>query len=276
METRGLYDLIKYLEYGTHLHIGVLFFGRFGNELCRVPYDHTIHSKPVCSVLKLGGAGFRRCFRCRNLALQKALNEKTPFGGLCACGVYEYTHPVLIGAEVAAVIFIGNLCLDGEGEEKLRRRLGEEAALLKTMEHSLSPSDLTVMAELVADRIRHLLASVPQAVDEKKEPLIENVKSYIREGAASDLSIAHLGAVFHYNKTYLGRIFKQSVGMSVSEYLRVLRIERACMLLKESSVSVTRIAQECGFSGVSYFNRVFKAAEGISPTEYRKKFRGNG
>ena len=270
MEPRGLYDFIKYLEHGTHLHVGVLFFGRFGNEHCRMPYDHTIHSKPVCTILKLGGAGFRRCFRCRNLALQKALEEKEPFGGFCPCGVYEYTYPVRIGTEVAAVIFIGNLCVDEASEQKLRRRLGKEAHLLHTMEHTLTPADLTVIAELVAERIRYLLSLPPTTLDEKKEPLIENVKSYIREGAASDISTAQLASVFHYNKTYLGRVFKQAVGLSIAEYLRTLRLERACVLLKESAVSVTQIAEDCGFASVSYFNRIFKSAKGISPSEYRK------
>ena len=271
MEPRGLYDLIHYLEYGTKLHVGVLFFGRFGNELCRVPHTHEIHSKPVCSALKSGSAGFRRCFRCRSLAIKKALEEKKPFGGLCVNGVYEYTHPVTVGAEVAAVIFIGNLCDRGEGEKKLCHRLGEESHLTETMEHGLAPADLCVIAELVEEHIHRLLQSTPPAMEGKKEPLIENMKSYIREGAASEISMAHLSSVFHYNKTYLGRIFKQSVGKSVAEYLQQLRLERASTLLKETEASVISIAQECGFASVSYFNRIFKAAYGITPSEYRKK-----
>ena len=98
---RGLYDLIRYLQKGTNLHIGVLFFGSYGNELCRLPHAATIHTSPVCEQMKLGSAGFRRCFRCRNMAIRKALETKRAFGGLCSNGVYEYMHPVVLEGEVA-------------------------------------------------------------------------------------------------------------------------------------------------------------------------------
>ena len=57
----------------------------------------------------------------------------------------------------------------------------------------------------------------------------------------------------------------------MAEYLQQLRLERASTLLKETEASVISIAQECGFASVSYFNRIFKAAYGITPSEYRKQ-----
>ena len=115
-----LYDVIKYIELGTHLHIGVLFFGNYGNELCTLPFSHQIHSSPFCTHAKNSTKnGYRRCFACRNLAIEKALRTKLPFGGKCINGIYEYVRPVLINGEVAAVIFIGNIQNDAAPDEKL-------------------------------------------------------------------------------------------------------------------------------------------------------------
>jgi len=268
MEPRGLYDLIRYLSRGTHLHIGVLFFGRFGNALCRIPHAHTIHSAPVCTAMKGVGAGFRRCFRCRNLALQKALTEKKPFGGFCACGVYEYTHPVLMGEEVAAVIFIGNI-YEKEGSARLLRRLGEKRDLIETMEHSMGGEDCVALSVLLESYIRMLFAH-SGAEGEAEDSLIENIKSYISENLEYGAELSRIAAVFHYNKTYLGRIFKQAVGMSISDYVNGRRLALAEeLLLLHPRAPIIEIAGKCGFSSVTYFNRRFKAAFGKTPTEYR-------
>ena len=199
---RDLYDLIRYLQNGTRLHIGVFFFGSFGNEKCRLPHAHTIHSSPVCTELKKDSGGFRRCFRCRNMALRKALESKRPFGGLCTGGVFEYTHPVLVDGEVAAVIFIGNI-LAGEGENaRLLSRLGERRDLMRTMEDRLTAADAAAMAEILDSYIRLLLKEGADALGEKKYSLIDNVKSYIRESTEFDLGMEHIAAVFHYNKSF--------------------------------------------------------------------------
>ena len=267
---RDLYDLIRYLQNGTRLHIGVSFFGSFGNEKCRLPHAHTIHSSPVCAELKQDSGGFRRCFRCRNMALRKALESKRPFGGLCTGGVFEYTHPVLVGGEVAAVIFIGNI-LVGEGEnERLMKRLGARRELLATMEDRLTAADAAAMAEILDSYIRLLLKEGEDALSEKKNSLIGNVKSYICESLEFDLGTAHIASVFHYNKSYLGRLFKQETGMSIASYLHSVRLERAKALLLHTRLPVIEIAARCGFSEVAYFNRVFKAAEKMTPTEFRQ------
>ncbi len=266
---RGLYELIQYLQRGTKLHIGVLFFGSFGNARCRLPHAATIHSSPVCTLLKSGGAGFRRCFRCRNMAIRKALETKRAFGGLCSNGVYEYMHPVVIGGEVAAVIFIGNMLVGGEENARLLRQLSTHTHLLSSLERGFTAEDAAAIAQIIDTYIRSLLAMGSDHMGEKKDSLIENVKTYIRESMEFDLGCAHVASVFHYNRNYLGRIFKKEVGLSIAQYLMCVRLERAKELLSHTRLPVAEIASRCGFDGVSYFNRAFKADEGLTPTEYR-------
>ena len=108
MERSPLYNLIQNIEYGTNLHIGVLFFKDYGNSMCELPKRQEIHQSPVCDTFKsYTRTSFSRCLRCRNLALKKAITTKKAFGGLCINGIYEYTHPIIIENEVAGVIFVG-------------------------------------------------------------------------------------------------------------------------------------------------------------------------
>ena len=88
MVYNSLLDLITYLQYGTKLHIGVLFFGNYGNEKCILPSEQTIHASKICDEFKGRDGGLEKCFRCRNAAIRKAHCTKTVFGGLCINGVY--------------------------------------------------------------------------------------------------------------------------------------------------------------------------------------------
>lgn len=77
MEDICLYNMIKYLQNGTKLHIGVLFFGSYGNKMCELPDAHRIHTSTICEEIKTSSkVSYKRCVRCRNLALRKALRTK--------------------------------------------------------------------------------------------------------------------------------------------------------------------------------------------------------
>ncbi|WP_414717564.1 helix-turn-helix domain-containing protein [Steroidobacter sp.] len=67
------------------------------------------------------------------------------------------------------------------------------------------------------------------------------------------------------------RVFRLTVGASPWEYLSLLRLRRAKVLLQESSRSVTEIAHICGFSDQSHFTRVFRRRIGTSPGRWRRQ-----
>lgn len=265
-----LYQMIRQIEHGTHLHIGVLFFKFYGNAQCDLPRIHGIHQSPTCDLFKSKShRSFMRCYRCRFLAIRKALYGRKPFGGLCINGVYEYTHPVIIGGDVAAVIFIGNILENEKGRAKLLAS-ADTPPPLETMEAQISPEDCPRIAETLDHYIRYLLEKFPDAsVDEK--PLITNIKRYVDDMPAFSITINELADVFHYNPRYLGRLFKKETGVSLNDYILARRLKRAAALLRNTGHSVLEISSETGFNNVTYFNKQFKAAFGTTPTAYRKQ-----
>ncbi|MNL81108.1 HTH-type transcriptional activator Btr [compost metagenome] len=72
------------------------------------------------------------------------------------------------------------------------------------------------------------------------------------------------------NPSYLSTLFHKHMGMTLSRFITVKRLHYAKKLLRESSLSVTDIAYLSGFNHHTYFNRMFKKQEQISPLAYRK------
>lgn len=244
-----LQDMIRYIEYGTQLHIGVLMLGDHGNRELMLSQEHTIHSAPFCRKRKESPEGMRRCYRCRNIAIRKAIRLRTPFGGRCINGLYEYTHPVLRGNAVVAIIFVGNI-LDGSEQTQAE----------------FSAEDCRRVCLLIEQLILSLWTGERTDLD----PLTENMKSFIEDNLSLSPDLSAMAVLFHYNEKYLGRRFKQKTGQSVSEYCNRRRLEKAAQMLGTESRSVISVAEELGFNNVTYFNRLFKAQYGCTPTQYRK------
>ncbi len=270
----SLNELITYLEYGTKLHIGVVFLGNHGNELLQLPFSKSIHPSPFCSEMKKDPRQKKRCFRCRTAALQKAIQTQAPFGGLCAYGVYEYTHPLVINKETTCVIYVGNI-YPQERQFKINNRLKRAPDLKKTLEENFDADRCEAVAKLVESYIRMILETNPSPKkDGQCNQLIENVKKYVQENIEYNITLSLVAQLYHYNEKYLGRLFSKEVGMSFHEYINRQRLSYAKTLLKTTRDSILNIALRVGFQNVTYFNRIFKKEFHITPSEYRKEKSG--
>jgi len=267
MAMDSLQDLITALQYGTRLHISVVFLRNYGNERTRLGFGQSTHKTPVCDRAKATSEGFAACYRCRNRALRLAVKRRRSFGGYCVNGVYEYCRPLVYGEDVAAVIFVGNI--RRERSEILRQRFSPE--LLETMEPEYPVEQCRRAADLLESYIRYLLKTAGTGRKTAFDPLLENMKNYIAENLHSGFSMADMSGVFNYNEKYLGRYFRQKTGKTVREYCNDARMEQALVLLRNTELPIAAIAGQVGYNNVTYFNRLFRAAMGKSPQEYRRQ-----
>ena len=86
-----------------------------------------------------------------------------------------------------------------------------------------------------------------------------------------ELTVEELSKQIGLSRVHLYRKIKHLTGMSVSEFIRLVKLKMALPLLKNSGKSISEIAFEVGFSSPSYFTKSFKEQFGFSPTEYQKK-----
>jgi AraC-like DNA-binding protein len=99
----------------------------------------------------------------------------------------------------------------------------------------------------------------------------EEAARLIKERYAEDLSLASLAESFGLNPSYLSRAFAHATGIHLMEYINRVRIEKSCVLLKRSSLSVIDIAFAVGYNNLSHFNRYFRRIVRMSPSEYRRQ-----
>jgi len=93
--------------------------------------------------------------------------------------------------------------------------------------------------------------------------------SYIENHYAEDISIDVLAEISYYSPRHFTRIFKETYNTAPLNYILSLRINHACSLLKESPLSISDIAFQCGFSDNNYFSRIFKKRTGLTPKQFR-------
>lgn len=271
MEYNSLLDLITYLEYGTNLHIGVLFFKNYGNEKLILPHKQTIHKTQICDYMKAMPSGLKRCFTCRNLAIGKAMRTKQAFGGLCINGIFEYTHPVIENNDVICIIFISNIRPQEDQTRKIRLSLSNKPELIDTLEQEFDTQKCKQLASILESYIRMIIQLYPAELTNNDvfDPMIENIKNYIESNLEYDLRLSHIARLYGYNAKYLGRFFKKKTGLSFSEYINKRRVALAAELFAQCDDAIIDIAGKVGFNNVTYFNRIFKKIHGITPSEYR-------
>jgi AraC-like DNA-binding protein len=96
----------------------------------------------------------------------------------------------------------------------------------------------------------------------------QRVRDYCDVNLAEKITLEELAALCHLERFHFLKLFKQTVGMTPHAWLVRLRLERACSLLSHSDSCLTEVAQEVGFYDQSHFNRAFRQAFGVSPSQY--------
>lgn len=101
-------------------------------------------------------------------------------------------------------------------------------------------------------------------------PSITRAIAYIEENFAQDISLKTMAYELNINAAYLGQLIKAKTGQRFSVYLHKIRIENAKKMLLETTLPVSRISRQCGYSNDGYFYSIFKKYTGQTPSQFRK------
>ncbi|MGX1928974.1 hybrid sensor histidine kinase/response regulator transcription factor [Flagellimonas sp. 2504JD4-2] len=97
---------------------------------------------------------------------------------------------------------------------------------------------------------------------------VKRVLEYIRENIDdSDLGVENMASEFFLSRSQLYRKVKALTGLSVNEFIRKIRLQKAKQMLVEEDKNISEVAYQVGFSSASYFSKCFKAEFGYLPTE---------
>ncbi len=113
-------------------------------------------------------------------------------------------------------------------------------------------------------RVHHLRANPGYS------PAIQKCCDFIELNTERKLRAADVAALAGYSEYYLTDKFRRETGMSLSDYIRVTKMERAKVLLESTVLSVQEISEQLAFTNANYFIRCFRQITGSTPAQYRK------
>ena len=122
----------------------------------------------------------------------------------------------------------------------------------------------------IVNQMRMFLAIENGINDAGMNELEEAVQKYIQANYRT-ASLRSVAEQFHYEPSYLGRMLKSHMGNSYTDLVRELRLGEAERLLRETGLSVEKIAERSGFHNQVHFFREFRRVYGAAPGEYRKQ-----
>ena len=100
---------------------------------------------------------------------------------------------------------------------------------------------------------------------------IKEAIHYIEQNFQNNITIEDIAAVCGINRSYFGKIFRNSIGRSPQEFLMNYRMVKATELLKLTSLSIAEIGSAVGYENQLHFSRAFKTIYGVSPREWRNQ-----
>ncbi|MDF2988217.1 MAG: two component transcriptional regulator, AraC family [Eubacterium sp.] len=149
-------------------------------------------------------------------------------------------------------------------------------------------ADLSLSGEMVLDIFKHdrysdientvvimvekACALITEALSTKNNSIVSQIKNYVDENFSNyELNLKVVADKFYLNSSYLSRVFKKGTGISFSEYLIKIRMEKAISMLKIQDYKAYQLAQIVGIPDPNYFVKCFKKVVGIPFAEYKLK-----
>lgn len=106
--------------------------------------------------------------------------------------------------------------------------------------------------------------------NESESELASRINTIIRTQYHEKLNTSIIAEMLHRNPDYLGRVFRDISGLTITDAINHYRLKQARKLLLESQHKVEEVATNCGYNDAGYFRRLFKRSEGISPKRFKR------
>lgn len=255
-------------------------------ESFTLPHHGDPNENPFCMLMATTNGSCAACLRQQKQVDELAQFEPTTlkcFAGLCDSAV-----PVRVGENLVAFLQTGQIMLSTPTKAQFRRTTSQllqwgatvdatrlEEAYFQTRVVTKRQYDsilrlLTIFAQHLSSLSNQLL--VRQETGES--PVISRARLFIEQHQTEDLSLNEVAQAVNMSAFYFCKTFKKATGMTFTDYLARVRVEKVKNLLLNPHKRVSETAFEAGFQSLSQFNRVFRKIAGESPTHYRDRIHG--
>lgn len=252
-------------------------------ETFDLPHSRDPKQNPFCALMAKTNQSCAACLQLqRKVEEQAKLEPKTLkcFAGLCDSAV-----PIRVGENLVAFLQTGQILLHQPRQSEFKKltrdlinwgvdtdlkRLEEayfQTRVLDKRQYEAVLRLLTIFAQHLSSLSNQLMVSAEKV----ESPMISRAKLYITEHQHEEISLRGVSAAVNTSAFYFCKMFKQATGLTFTDYLARVRIEKIKNLLFNPHKRISEAAYEAGFQSLSQFNRVFRRVTGEAPTVWREK-----
>jgi AraC-like DNA-binding protein/ligand-binding sensor protein len=255
-------------------------------EAFNLPHHGDSKENPFCALIAETNHSCPACLQLqRSVEEQAKLKPKTLkcFAGLCDSAV-----PVRVGENLIGFLQTGQILLHTPEKKEFTKTTRElinwgAKADLKRLEEAyfhtrvLTRKQYESILRLLTIFAQHLSTMSNQLMVKaaaEESPVVTKARVLIAERYAEEISLAQVAGAVNMSAFYFCKVFKKATGMTFTDYLARVRVEKIKNLLLNPHKRVSEAAYEAGFQSLSQFNRVFRRIAGEAPTTYRERLHG--
>jgi len=239
------------------------------------------NENPFCELMARSNRVCAACLEVQSKLTQKIGDRSRTV--TCFAGLSDSAVPIRVGDQLIGFLQTGQVLLKQPTKfrfDQTARKLvdwGVHVDLGKAREAYFHTKVLTkkqyrALLRLLEIFGRHLSILSNQIAVENSaaEPVaVARAKQFIAQNQDGAICLATVAKAVNTSTFYFCKLFKRATGLTFTDYLARIRIEKAKTLLLDRNRRVSEVAYDVGFQSLTHFNRVFKKIVGQSPTSYR-------
>lgn len=249
-----------------------------------------------CKIMRSRPETCHLCYKCDLIGGLEATKQGFCQPYRCHAGLTDMAFPVIMNSQLAGFILTGQIVLSSQNvlpyiisspyanmDANLKKAYNQLPRY--TLEEVESAARaLKIMTEFYFPTTEGLLPTEDSEVFDStgevtkslhtiasNHPEINKVIQYIDEHLTGNLNLRDMAQHVYLSESYLSRLFKKEMNVTLVQYITDRRVEHAKMLLNDTSPSIESISKSLGFQQPNYFCRVFKKVTNETPEAFRKK-----
>lgn len=258
------------------------FYNTTGTKIALYDADRTMlytypeTATPFCSMVRQCEPLMADCLHCDHAGFDMAEKKRQPHLYKCHMGMTEASVPIYENDTLIGYLMICQILCENDREaveqtaSDVARNFDLPARqLLDALHGHKIVSDDFIKSALNMMTMCVCYLHTMKIIKSSSRDLTRILKEYTEKHFAEPLNVPDLCRQLYISKSKLYQLSKKAFGMGISDHVRLKRLAEAKKLLITTNDTVSHIAQATGFSDSNYFTRIFRKAEGCTPSEYR-------
>lgn len=176
----------------------------------------------------------------------------------------DFNLPEIRARLIEFVVVLSRAIIDSGAD--MREVMALNAKYLGDVDRFTDFEDMNVWVTDIVHRFIDYSFTMPRL---KHSSAVYKITEYINANYAKKISLDDIAKNVYLSRSYISTVFKAEMGVSITDYIRSVRIERSKQLLLDNTVRLVEVSGACGFDDQSYFTKVFRQSVGVTPKRFR-------